>query len=136
MATMTDLQPGVRYFYVYGDSQWGKSAEHSFVMGPAAGPESTVRVLATADMVGWGARLLIPRPPTVPACLDPSSCLEASAAISLAAFLRQPLMSHDCPMQQLALSGRSSASQQGMLLPAPARFDPVSFRESCCYIIL
>lgn len=51
IASMTGLQPGKRYFYVYGDEQLGKSQERSFVMGPAAGAESTVRVLATADMV-------------------------------------------------------------------------------------
>ncbi|KAK9800257.1 hypothetical protein WJX73_008466 [Symbiochloris irregularis] len=50
MATMTGLQPGTEYFYRYGDSQWGKSREHSFVMGPAPGAGSTIKVLATADM--------------------------------------------------------------------------------------
>lgn len=34
-AVMTSLQPGVRYFYVYGDVSMGTSRERSFVMGPA-----------------------------------------------------------------------------------------------------
>ena len=50
-AVMNDLQPGQRYFYVYGDEKLGRGKEHSFVTGPAPGAESSINVIATADMV-------------------------------------------------------------------------------------
>ena len=50
-AVMNGLQPGVRYFYIYGDAKLGKSKERTFVMGPDAAANATVSVLVTADMV-------------------------------------------------------------------------------------
>ncbi|KAI7845277.1 hypothetical protein COHA_001120 [Chlorella ohadii] len=49
-AVMNGLQPATRYFYQYGDEELGWSAEESFVSPPAVGPDSTVRLLAVADL--------------------------------------------------------------------------------------
>lgn len=86
-AIMHNLQPGTRYYYMYGDDKLGRSQEHSFMTAPAVGAASTVGVLMTADMV----RII--RPPSQ----TPSS---PSAVICPPS---RGIWQHDCaePMNQI-----------------------------------
>ena len=45
-AQLTDLQPGLTYYYTCGDQQYGWSQEFSFTAALAADPKATVRVSA------------------------------------------------------------------------------------------
>lgn len=47
---ITGLQPDTRYYYIFGSTEGGWSAEHSFVSLPAVGPNSSLSMLAIADM--------------------------------------------------------------------------------------
>eukprot|EP00884_Botryococcus_braunii_P013968 jgi/Botrbrau1/22572/Bobra.176_1s0005.1 len=49
-AVLRDLVPGRRYYYSFGDEDYGFSPEYTFVAAPDASPEATVKVLAVADL--------------------------------------------------------------------------------------
>jgi len=49
-AVMTGLKPGRRYYYTYGDEVYGFSEESSFLVAPRVGPNTSVNILAIADL--------------------------------------------------------------------------------------
>lgn len=50
VAKLTGLVPGRRYYYRFGDPDWGFSREFSFRAAPKEGPEATVKFLVVADL--------------------------------------------------------------------------------------
>jgi len=49
-AVLTDLIPGRKYFYVFGNEEGGYSDEHSFVAPPEVGTSDTVKIIGLGDM--------------------------------------------------------------------------------------
>lgn len=49
-AVMTNLRPGTRYYYTFGDEKYGWSKEYSFVSAPMVSRKTEVDVILMADM--------------------------------------------------------------------------------------
>lgn len=47
---MDELIPGQRYYYQYGDNEFGMSEIHTFRAAPEVGPDTSVQFFAIADM--------------------------------------------------------------------------------------
>ena len=48
---LTGLNTDTKYYYTFGDSDFGFSQEFSFLTGPVVGPNSSILVIANADPV-------------------------------------------------------------------------------------